>query len=273
MENLARTNPENVSNLVMLGGTLLQMQQTNRAMELFNQALDSTNLKYPDASAVAQFYGQLANISGFEKALRKLVVLAPDVPEHRYNLAAVESITGRTGEAMADLKLALDMNKKRLAANPAASDLMNTVRNDPNINNLRGLPEFQKLVPPTVKRPAVLPSPGLASCPHCPLPGVRASAIYTSSECLDVKKVMSNDNTEMPEAETNVNAAEAAAPPTPAQIADLKTRAAKADENWERLLRTTADFENFKKRAAREKIEAAQYANRLAVAKSAAGAG
>ena len=48
---------------------------------------------------------------------------------------------------------------------------------------------------------------------------------------------------------------------SPAQIEDLKTRAAKADENWDRLLRTTADFENFKKRAAREKIESAQYAS------------
>jgi len=49
--------------------------------------------------------------------------------------------------------------------------------------------------------------------------------------------------------------------PSPEQIEDLKTRAAKADENWERLLRATADFDNFKKRAAREKIESAQYAN------------
>ena len=48
---------------------------------------------------------------------------------------------------------------------------------------------------------------------------------------------------------------------TPEQIEDLKTRAAKADENWDRVLRTTADFENFKKRAAREKIESAQYAS------------
>jgi len=48
---------------------------------------------------------------------------------------------------------------------------------------------------------------------------------------------------------------------TPEQIEDLKTRAAKADENWDRLLRTTADFDNFKKRAAREKIETAQYAS------------
>jgi len=51
------------------------------------------------------------------------------------------------------------------------------------------------------------------------------------------------------------------APLTPDQIEDLKTRAAKADENWERLLRTTADLDNFKKRAAREKQEAIKFAN------------
>lgn len=50
-------------------------------------------------------------------------------------------------------------------------------------------------------------------------------------------------------------------PLSPEQIEDLKTRAAKADENWDRLLRTTADFDNFKKRAAREKVESAQYAS------------
>lgn len=48
---------------------------------------------------------------------------------------------------------------------------------------------------------------------------------------------------------------------TPEQLAELQTRAAKADEHWERLLRVTADFENFKKRAARERTEAAQFAN------------
>jgi molecular chaperone GrpE len=47
---------------------------------------------------------------------------------------------------------------------------------------------------------------------------------------------------------------------TPEQLADLQTRAAKAQENWDRLLRTTADFDNFKKRAAREKQDAIKYA-------------
>ncbi len=48
---------------------------------------------------------------------------------------------------------------------------------------------------------------------------------------------------------------------TPEQLDELKTRAAKADDHWDRLLRTTADFENFKKRAAREKQDAIKYAN------------
>ena len=56
-------------------------------------------------------------------------------------------------------------------------------------------------------------------------------------------------------------------PLTSAQIEDLKTRAAKADENWDRLLRTTADLENFKKRAARDREEAIRYANETLIKK------
>jgi molecular chaperone GrpE len=48
---------------------------------------------------------------------------------------------------------------------------------------------------------------------------------------------------------------------SPDEIAELKEKALKADESWERLLRTTSDFENFKKRAAREKQDAIKFAN------------
>ena len=71
---------------------------------------------------------------------------------------------------------------------------------------------------------------------------------------------MSKTENETSPAETTANPVEVV-PLSPEQIEDLKNRAAKADENWDRLLRTTADFDNFKKRAAREKTEAAQYAS------------
>ena len=41
----------------------------------------------------------------------------------------------------------------------------------------------------------------------------------------------------------------------------LKARAAKADENWNQVLRVSADFDNYKKRAARERQEAIRFAN------------
>jgi molecular chaperone GrpE len=47
----------------------------------------------------------------------------------------------------------------------------------------------------------------------------------------------------------------------PEQIEQLKEKAAKADEYWNRLLRESADLENFKKRSARERQEAISYAN------------
>ncbi|MGZ4961831.1 MAG: nucleotide exchange factor GrpE [Limisphaerales bacterium] len=50
-------------------------------------------------------------------------------------------------------------------------------------------------------------------------------------------------------------------PLTAQQLEDLKERASKAEEYWDRLLRQTADFDNYKKRAAREKTEAIKYAN------------
>src|SRR5580658_8808545 len=53
----------------------------------------------------------------------------------------------------------------------------------------------------------------------------------------------------------------AVVPSSPEQIEQLKDRAAKADEFWDRLLRQTADFENYKKRATRERQDAVAYAN------------
>jgi molecular chaperone GrpE len=65
---------------------------------------------------------------------------------------------------------------------------------------------------------------------------------------------------------TEADNAESAKPPptprgTPEQIEQWKAKADKADEHWDRLLRTTADLENFKKRAARERQEAVRFAN------------
>lgn len=48
---------------------------------------------------------------------------------------------------------------------------------------------------------------------------------------------------------------------SPEELSELQAQAAKAKEHWEQLVRTTADFDNYKKRAAREKQDAIKYAN------------
>jgi len=74
-----------------------------------------------------------------------------------------------------------------------------------------------------------------------------------------MSKHKAQPTTEPAGVETPTPAAETAL--TPAQIDDLKAQAAKAAEHWDRLLRNTADFENYKKRAARERQDAVKFAN------------
>lgn len=54
---------------------------------------------------------------------------------------------------------------------------------------------------------------------------------------------------------------------TPGQIEELKAKAAKADEHWDRFVRLTADFDNYKKRAARERQESIRFANESLIEK------
>ena len=148
MEATARTNPANVQNLVMLGSAYIQMQQTNRAVELFDVALSRPEIKFGDTAAIAQYFAQLGNFAKLETTLKKMVSLAPDQPEPRYDLGALQAIIGNQAEALQNLKAALDMSVQRRAKDPKARDLVDAARTDDRLNRLRTLPEFQKLVPP-----------------------------------------------------------------------------------------------------------------------------
>jgi len=50
------------------------------------------------------------------------------------------------------------------------------------------------------------------------------------------------------------------------ELQDLKTRAAKADENWDKYLRAVADLDNYRKRVGREKEELARFTSERVVA-------
>ena len=106
------------------------------------EAINSSNITYPDATMVAQYFGQLGNIPGFETALQKMIVLSPNEPEPRFHLAEVMAVTSHPKEAMQNLQAALDLSRKQNPANP----MFTQAQSDPNFTSLRSLPEFQKMV-------------------------------------------------------------------------------------------------------------------------------
>ena len=148
MEKLSKTNPGNIQNLVTLGSAYIQMQQTNRAVELFDLALTRPEIKANEAGTIAQYFAQMNNFPKLESALMKLVELSPDQPEARYDLAALQSLIGKNQDSFKNLTAALDLNTKQLAVNPAAHNLRVTLHDDPRFERARTLPEFQKFLAP-----------------------------------------------------------------------------------------------------------------------------
>ncbi|MDB6041009.1 MAG: nucleotide exchange factor GrpE [Verrucomicrobiales bacterium] len=69
---------------------------------------------------------------------------------------------------------------------------------------------------------------------------------------------MTEDTTPAPEMGASVDAEQSS---DGLNLEELKAKAAKSDEHWDRVVRMTADFDNYKKRAAREKQDAIKYAN------------
>jgi tetratricopeptide (TPR) repeat protein len=148
MESIARTNPNNVTNLLALSMAAFQMQQTNQAVTIMEQALASTNLTYDDAAIIAQGFAQLGDLSKVEIVLKKMIALKPNEPEAQYDLARLQASTGRDAEALQTLKSAIALSTRRLATNHSAHDLAVIARSDASFNSIRNLPEFQKLVAP-----------------------------------------------------------------------------------------------------------------------------
>jgi tetratricopeptide (TPR) repeat protein len=150
----AATHPTNFQNVLALGSLYAQMQDTNRAFALYNQAmgyfdqeLANPNLQTENVLAMAQICAALGNVGKLEVVLKKLVALNPAQPEAHYDLAALEAITGKNDDALKELGLAMDLSSKRLATNPAAHNLIIEARSDPRLNSLRNLPKFQAIVP------------------------------------------------------------------------------------------------------------------------------
>jgi len=146
MENEVATNPANLQNLLSLASIYLQMQQTNRAIELFDRALENPHLDPGAASFIAQRYAEMGNLVKLEVVIEKLVALAPDQPEPVYDLAALDAVLGKPDQSLQNLRKSLDLSAQRLKINPKARDLFVELQKDHRFDGLRSLPAFQQII-------------------------------------------------------------------------------------------------------------------------------
>ncbi len=77
-----------------------------------------------------------------------------------------------------------------------------------------------------------------------------------------------SDNSDPGQAgETSAQANAPVDPPVPEEWQAILEQAGKAQEHWNRYVRLNADFDNFKKRAAKDRLDAIKYANEALIEK------
>ncbi len=146
LEKRVHDDPSNLQAAITLAQAYYQTQQGTKCMQVLDAILNNPNADGAALSNVVGMYYNMQKFPELEKAFRRLVQAAPDVPENWYNLASLESAMGQAPDAVKDLKRALEENTKRLARDPHAANLAARVATDQNFAPITNQPEFQSLI-------------------------------------------------------------------------------------------------------------------------------
>jgi hypothetical protein len=125
----------------------MEAKQTNEAINLLDQVVASPVSDPGTILEAARRYVAMGDTGRLEKALDRLVKIAPENPEAWYDLAGLQTILGKLGPALDSLTKAISLSTERLKREPTARDLIVEARKDPRFTMLRQMPEFKKLVP------------------------------------------------------------------------------------------------------------------------------
>jgi thioredoxin-like negative regulator of GroEL len=143
------TIPATGGGVQALHASIMQYVQSQQR-DLAGARLDEL-LAHPQGDAnsmlfAAQMANQLGDLPRVEKALARLVQIAPDNPEAWFDLAGLRAMLNDSNQAIAALRESLRRSAQRLGTNPAAGNLASNAQTDPRFNPLRQMPEFQKVL-------------------------------------------------------------------------------------------------------------------------------
>jgi predicted Zn-dependent protease len=148
MENRARTDPTDYTNIFALASLFLELQQTNNAAALFQQTISRPGVPMDVVRGVANFFAQTGQFGELEKALKRLTEIEPHSPEAWYDLSRLEVMLGKKDEGIQALWNAIQFSNQRLKTNAHALDIRAQARDEAQFNPIRSSPDFQKLISP-----------------------------------------------------------------------------------------------------------------------------
>lgn len=125
----------------------IDAKQPSTASEMLDQLLNAPGIDPNSMMRVAGMYLSIGNFPKSEEAIKKLTEMAPKASEPWYNLAVVQAHEGKTAEAVASLKKALELNPEEIKQNPQMVNLREHLYADPNFAPLRQTPEFKAAFP------------------------------------------------------------------------------------------------------------------------------
>jgi tetratricopeptide (TPR) repeat protein len=146
LEQQLKVDPKNVQAAIQLASVYMQAQQSAKVIEVLDQVLTNSQADRGALTFAANLFAQLGQIAKVEECLAALLRVAPDNPEGRYDLAAVQSLQNKTTQALETLRSALEQSSNRLERDPKAPNLYSNAVGDPRFAALRALPEFNKVL-------------------------------------------------------------------------------------------------------------------------------
>ena len=147
LETEVKKSPTNYAAMLSLTSAYLQLRQTNRATELLDHLVQNAATDTNALFAATEGFGWMNDLPRLETTYEKLAKILPKDPDIWYDLAATRAALGKEPEWLAALKSALALNKKRLAKDAQAHDLLAAARTDKRFNSVRDSIAFKKLIP------------------------------------------------------------------------------------------------------------------------------
>ena len=145
---IERTNPADWDAVVGLSEGYRFLQRLDLAVQPLERIVTSTQSNPSLLASAAQQLCVLADYAKAEQALTRLTEVVPESPEAWYDLAAVKNTLGKLNDAVACLRRAADLSASRLARDPKARDLQQSLEKDAQFATLRQTPEYKAGFPP-----------------------------------------------------------------------------------------------------------------------------